>query len=46
MFPLLHDESGVDVDDRTSDGLGRFNGQIEVLDFVVDTSGVEIDGCG
>lgn len=36
MLSLLHDELRLDVDHDAADGSGRFDGQVQVFDAVVD----------
>ena len=46
MLPFLHDKVRLDIDHGAADGLGRLDGQVEILDLFVDGFGVGVDGFG
>ena len=43
MLPLLHDECWGDVDHCAPNSAGRFNGQVQVLDLVIDVAAFQVD---
>jgi hypothetical protein len=45
VLALLHDQRGSDVDHCAADCSGGLDGQIEVLDLLIDVVAVDVDGC-